>query len=285
MNDNFTDSLFDSSEDDVLSRAIDRFADGECSAAEEAQLFDRLESTPGGWKLCALALAEVRDLRTALAVVGRSRSTDHGLAASRTLSISTEERTVTLSSPRTGTGAAGASNRRRFVPWSAMALGVVLSFAAGFAVASRQASDAPALVGHSRDQGDEKSTKPRDAIGGRTAEGDRTDQVAADGGPEAPDSAAREPEYLNVVYRPSGDAEESSARLPMYQSDEDWARVIDQAVRQSEADLAERRTQLLRQGADLERHIVLHPIDTEQGEMLLPVETFQIVPVSLNSFH
>ena len=286
MNENFIASLFDSSDDDDLMRSIDRYSDGECSAAEEAELFDRLDATPGAWKQCALALAEARDLRISLAGVGRSRTVGDESTVLRSASHSAEGSTVALASPGDATVGSCESRTRRVMPRSAVALGLALSFAAGFAVAPRSISGIPSLVNVrpplQSDANPTKTAEATDGQGSRTNGGD----LIASGSRTRPDtSSASGPEIVNVVYRPSDDAEETSAPLPVYKSDEDWARALDVVVRQSEADLADRRAQLLVQGADLERQIVLHPVATEQGEMLLPVETFQIVPVSLNSFH
>lgn len=286
MNENFLANLFDPSDDDDLSRSIDRFADGECSAAEEAELFDRLDATSGAWKQCALALAEARDLRASLAELGRSRTTDDASTALQTASKPTEENAVVLASRGDEAGESSTRRLRRLVPWSAVALGLALAFAAGFAVAPRTTSGIPSLAdGRSPLQSDASPIEKRDANDDQRLNGNEGKLIASDSSPRPDTSSGSGPEIVNVVYRPSDDAEETSAPLPVYKSDEDWARALDVVVRQSEADLAERRAQLLVQGADLERQIVLHPVATEQGEMLLPVETFQIVPVSLNSFH
>lgn len=93
------------------------------------------------------------------------------------------------------------------------------------------------------------------------------------------------PEIMNVVYRPEGSSEERSAPLPVYKSDEAWARVLDEAVRKSEADVAARRAALLEQGVDIERQITLQPVFAGDKELLVPVETFQIVPISLASYY
>jgi hypothetical protein len=281
MNDNLIASLFDSSDDD-LSRSIDRFADGECSAAEEAELFNRLDATPGTWKQCALALAEVRDLRISLAGVGRSEATEDDSIAS----VRVGDKTVALaSSLNEQQGGSLPAKRRQIVPWSAVALGLALAFAAGFAVAPREAPQVSSPENGSLRQPDPEENGQREAVDRPRSNTTEGDLIASDSPPTPNASSASGPEIVNVVYRPSGAAEESSAPLPVYKSDEAWARALDVVMRQSDADLAERRVQLLVQGADLERQVVLHSVATEQGEMLLPVETFQIVPVSLDTFH
>lgn len=276
MNENFIASLFDSSDDDALSRTIDRFADGECSVEEEAKLFDRLDATPGAWRQCALALVEARDLRGALAGAGRSRQSEIGSLAHDVSSPAGASDRVMLASQHEST----TSRRRQIAPWSAVALAVVLAFATGFAVAPREKDDAPSLA--NRDATPIEADGPGDRS---VPDGNIESAVATAGEENDAESSADGPEILNVVYRPSDDAQGTSAPLPVYKSDEDWARVLDDAVRKSDADLAERRVQLLAQGADVESQIVLHPVTTEDGEMLLPVETFQIVPLSLSSFH
>ncbi|HEV7283050.1 MAG TPA: hypothetical protein VGN57_22780 [Pirellulaceae bacterium] len=278
MNENAFISLFDSSDDELLTRAIDRFADGECSAVEEAELFARLDATPGAWKQCALALAEARDLRTALTGAGRSRKE----VDSRT-AFADE---VVLASSPIRPDEPPAPHRRGLAAWSAVALGLLISFSVGFAVAPRGAAEAPTLAG-SRNVPRSEATAPRrrDTHEDPSPQGSDAALIASESRPEPKGVPSSGPDVVNVVYRPSGGAEESSAPLPVYKSDEEWARALDLVVRQSEADLSERRAQLLTQGADLQRQIVLHPVATEQGELLLPVETFQIVPVSLKSFH
>jgi hypothetical protein len=284
MNENAFATLFDSSDDDALSRAIDRFADGEFDVEEEAELFARLDATPDAWKQCALALAEARDLRAALSGAGRWRL-DHD---ERRSAVDVQ---VALAASLPPNGSSSAANRRTLASWWAIAAGLLLAFAAGFVIAPRSSADAPSLAdGQDSRSGEVLPIRTADEIAGPRPQWRNADQIASGAQYESTPSestpgAANGPEIVNVVYRHSGDAEETSAPLPVYRSDEDWARALDEVVRQSEADLAPRRAQLLAQGADLERQILLHPVSTEQGEMLLPVETYQIVPVSLNSFH
>lgn len=274
MNENPFKSLRDSSDDEALSRSIDRFADGECNAVEEAKLFDRLDATPGAWKQCALALAEDRDLRAALAGVGRTRVEVDPFAPLD------EKVTLAVPSPFSESPA---PRGRSLLSWAAVSLGLILAFGLGFVVAPLRPTAAPTLAGGNVSPPNEAA--PVDDSNGGEGRQAEAHPIASRSRPELAGASSRGPDIVNVVYRSSGAGEESSAPLPVYKSNEDWARALTQVVRLSEADLAERRAQLLAQGADLERQIVLHPVTTEQGEMLLPVETFQIVPVSRKSFH
>ena len=275
MNENSFAALYDSSDDDGLARAIDRYADGECNAVEEAELFVRLDATPGAWKQCALALIDAHDLRAALAGVGRSRAEEESYAPL--------DEKVTLATPVPSLGSQ-APRWRSLLSWSAVSLGLILAFALGFGVAPRGSADAPTLAGANVSPRNEAAPVDDDTKRDERRP-DEVDPLASRSRPEPSGASSSAPDIVNVVYRPSGAGEESSAPLPVYKSDEDWARALNLVVRQSEADLAERRAQLLAHGADLERRLSLHPVTTEQGEMLLPVETFQIVPVSLDSFH
>ncbi len=53
-----------------LAFQIELLADEALSQAEEAELLQKLDSVPGGWRRCALALLEVRALRRALKSIG-----------------------------------------------------------------------------------------------------------------------------------------------------------------------------------------------------------------------
>ena len=263
MNDEYLKTPFETSEDDGLSRAIDRLADGECTPAEEADLLASFDELPGAWKTCALALLEARDVRRALSAIDRGGNGPLVVASAATLASN-------------DFGSDKSSSRWKSAPWFAAALASLLAFAVGFAVSPGFSSDPPQVAG----------ARDSVAANGTNDEPDATEPVAAapDAG-EGFEAGSDEPGIVNVVYRPEGAAEERSAPLPVYESDETWVRVLDEAVRQSEADLAGRRAHLLSQGADLERQIVLHPVVAEGKEMLIPVETFQIVPASLSSYH
>jgi hypothetical protein len=258
MNDPIRDSLFDASDDDAFSRSIDRLADGECSAAEEAELLSQLDAVEGGWRQCALALLEARDMRRALSGIERRVG---AVAAVET-------------APMPVAAVRRSSSRRHVAaPWFVAALASLLAFAVGYAVAPGASLDERLAGGGTIESKDSPSGGTDIATSVPTSE----DARDASGGAM--------PEIMNVVYRPEGSTEERSAPLPVYESNEAWAQVLDEAVRKSEADLAAKRAILREQGVDIERQILLQPVVTDGKEMLVPVETFEVVPLSLASYH
>lgn len=98
----------------VDQAAIDRLVDGELDNAERRALLIRLETTPNGWRRCALAFLETQEIRTAFG------------SPSRETAIVAKEIPVELAAQdRTNT------SRRNTKRWPMIAALTICAFAAG----------------------------------------------------------------------------------------------------------------------------------------------------------
>ena len=227
---------------------LDRLVDGELSPEEYKALLEALDDEPGGWRRCALAFLEAQAMSGELAAIRRGTQSS-----------------VTLAVPRSTPAEHQASPPLRWTVLPAMAASFLVAFILGVMAPSLWSSGNRGAVSVPEFAG---------GVGNETAPGYANTQPRAVGN-------------ARLVVSGPGDMQKEGAELPIFDLPGDASGSLAQSwLTPGEPALPiELIQELQRRGHQVQRQQQYVPVNLEDGRQgVIPVETYQITPVSRRAY-
>jgi hypothetical protein len=231
----------------VEQSVLDRLVDGELTASERRQLLVALDDVPGGWRRCALAFLEAQSWQQLL---------PDWSAPPAAAGDATDAPTADPPPP------ARASAPGSWFTLLAMAASALLAFGLGTLWDSRSASNGPSP---------DKLTNARPI----SAPGNSSVPLATNGtGPVITPVSQHDQEPLGFLRMTMG---QRDIDVPIYR----WG---EKGVAFDPADNSDVYRNLRKAGHDVRRVERLVPVVTQNGQVIVPIEQIEIVPVGGHTY-